>query len=68
MSESSAKQSITLGKVTTTLDIVIFLAEQWLKHRSEEAGISVEDALAKAEENYAAAQNENDDLKDLGHN
>ena len=65
MSESSAK--ISIGGISTTIEVVTFLAEQWAKHKADEQGISIEEALAQAEENYKAAQSENNDLKNLGH-
>lgn len=58
---------ITLGGVGTSIEIVTFIAEQWLKHKREEEGLTTEQALAQADANYAAAQAENDDLKQAGH-
>ena len=64
---SGSSVNISIGGISTTIEIVTYLAEQWLKHKSEEQGITVEEALAKAEENYNQAKEENEDLKQLGH-
>lgn len=59
--------SITIGGISTTIEIVTFLAQKWLEHKAAESGITVEQALAQATENYEAAQKENDALKGEGH-
>lgn len=59
--------NITIGGISTTIEIVIFLAEQWVKHKAASEGLSVEEALAKASANYETAKAENQDLKNLGH-
>lgn len=58
---------ITVGGVGTSIEIVTFMAEQWLKHKRDSEGLTTEQAIAKAEENYALAQTENDELKQAGH-
>lgn len=59
--------NITIGDISTTIEIVTFLASKWLEHKAQSQGISVQEALAKATENYEAAQAENDALKKAGH-
>lgn len=59
--------NITIGGISTTIEIVTFLAQKWIEHKAKEQGITVEAALAQAQENYDAAQKENDDLKSEGH-
>ena len=62
-----ADTKITIGGISTTIEIVLFLARKWIDHKAASEGLTVEEALAKATENYEAAQDENDALKDLGH-
>lgn len=59
--------SVNIVTIQSGIDLVLFLANQWVKHKAESDGITVEEALAKATENYEAAKEENQDLKDLGH-
>lgn len=58
---------ITIGGIATSIEIVTFIAEQWLKHKRDSEGLTTEEAIAKAEENYRLAQEENDALKNAGH-
>lgn len=59
--------SVKIVTIQSGIDLVLFLANQWVKHKAESEGITVEEALQKATENYEAAQAENDDLKEAGH-
>lgn len=56
-----------IGKISSTIELVTYLANKYVEHKAQEEGISVEEALAKATENYEAAKTENDALKKLGH-
>ncbi len=58
---------ITIGGVSTTIEIVLFLARKWVEHKAQSEGLSTEEALAQAKANYEAAQTENNELKEAGH-
>ena len=56
-----------VGGISIAFELGQFVIEQWLKHKRENEGLTTEQALEKAAENYEAAKAENQGLKDLGH-
>lgn len=64
MSENSVNP---IEKITKSIDLVLWMANQYLTHVADSNNMTVEQALAAAELKHAEAESKLQKLKNLGH-